>query len=263
MAFTTLLLESLDAIDPIQRNVLAALATVVYVKAVVGTCEYLVSQKILAPKLSRKCIHIAAGSWIVFWPCFDTSHWTWKLNVLVPAVYTVQLFVKGAILKNPNDPDVLTMTRTGSPEELLNGPIIFTIIMCVVGLQLYRTQLGVVLMACLGYGDGIAPLVGYYFPCGTHYPTYPFGPNDKKTLTGSLGLFVASLAGYSLLKGLILDSEREFASGADELAMMIRVAAMVAVTEGISGEYDNPCIALVVTLAYSFVVVPDEIHNDV
>jgi phytol kinase len=257
----TAFFESLDSFDPVQRNVLAALATVVYVKAVVGTCDYLVSRKLLAPKISRKCIHMAAGSWILFWPCFDTSHWTWMLNVLVPAVYTVQLFVKGAILKDPNDQDVLTMTRTGSPEELLNGPIIFTIIMTIVGLKLYRTQLGVVLMACLGYGDGIAPLVGYYFPCGTHYPTFPYGPTDKKTLTGSLGFYVASLVGYQLLKGLILDSEREFATGADELAMMMRVAAIVAVTEGISGEYDNPCIALVVTLSYSFVVVPHGIND--
>jgi len=246
---TTTFLQSLD---PVHRNVLAGLATVVYVKAVVGFCDFAVSRKILAPKISRKTIHIAAGSWILFWPLFDQDHWTWQLNVLVPAVYTVQLFVKGAILKDPNDTDVKTMTRTGSPAELLNGPIMFTILMTIVGLKLYRQQLGVVIMSCLGYGDGIAPLVGYYIPCGTYYPTFPFGPNDKKTLTGSLGFFGASVVGYQILKALILETGRDFASGEEELGMIIKVAAIVAVTEGLCGPYDNPCIALSATLAYYY-----------
>ena len=174
--------------------------------------------------------------------------------MLVPAIYTIQLFVKGAILKDPNDTDVQTMTRTGSPAELLNGPILFTILMTIVGLKLYRNQLGVVIMACLGYGDGIAPLVGYYFPCGTHYPTFPFGPNDKKTLTGSLGFFFASVFGYHVLGGLILDSERDFAVGAAELQMIATVAAVVAVVEGLCGPYDNPCIAISATLVYFYLL---------
>jgi len=242
--------EFLQSLDPLHQNILAALATVVYVKLVVGGCDFAVSRKLLSPKISRKVIHIAAGSWIIFWPVFNTDHWTWKLNVVVPAVYTVQLFVKGAILRDPNDVDVKTMTRTGSPTELLAGPMIFTILMTIVGLRLYQNQLGVVIMACLGYGDGIAPLVGYYFPYGTHYPTFPFGPNDKKTLMGSLGFFVASLVGYKALAFLIV--ERDFEAGGEEFEMMVKVAALAAVTEGLCGAYDNPAIALSATLAYKF-----------
>jgi len=243
-----------QSLDPFHQNVLAALATAVYVKVVVGCCDFGVSRQILAPKISRKCIHIAAGSLIIFWPCFNTDHWTWQLNVLVPVIYTVQLFVKGAIIKDPNDIDVKTMTRTGSPAELLNGPILMTIVMTIVGLKLFQSQLGVVIMACLGYGDGIAPLVGYYFPCGTHYPTFPFGPTDKKTLTGSMGFFVASVLGYKALNALIL--ERDFASGEEEFGMIVKVAAIAAVTEGICGPYDNPLIALSATLAYFYLAPP-------
>ena len=68
-------MDFLESLDPVHRNVVAALATVIYVKVVVGTCDFCVSNKILAPKISRKCIHIAAGSWILWWPYFDTSHW--------------------------------------------------------------------------------------------------------------------------------------------------------------------------------------------
>jgi hypothetical protein len=244
--------EFLQSLDPVHQNVLAAIATLFYVKAVVGSCEIAVSRGILAPKISRKCIHIAAANLIIFWPLFNTDHWTWKLNVLVPAVYTVTLFVKGAIIKDPNDPDVKTMTRTGSPSELLNGPIMFTIIMTYLGLEMYGSQLAVVIQSCLGFGDGIAPLVGYYFPCGTHYPTFPFGKENKKTLTGSLGFFVSSLVGYKLLNFLILDENREFASGEEEWKMIATMAAILAAVEGLCGPYDNPCIALAAGLVYSY-----------
>jgi dolichol kinase len=236
--------------NPIHQNILVALATVVYVKAVVGSCELLVSKQLLSLMISRKTIHIAAGSLIAFWPLFDTDHWTWKLNVLVPAIYAVQLFVKGAILRDPTDPDVQTMTRTGSPTELLNGPLLFAILMIYVGLELYGTQLGVVILACLTYGDGIAPLVGYYFPCGTHYLTFPFGKDDKKTLMGSLGFWGASVIGYFILKGLILEEHRDFAEGHAEFQMIATLAAVVAVVEGLCGPYDNPCIALSAILTY-------------
>ena len=234
---------------PLRRNLATAVATVVYVKVVVGLCDLLVSGGIVAPKVSRKIIHVAAGSWIIFWPLFDVDHWTWRLNVLVPAVYTVQLFVKGAILRDPNDQDVLTMTRTGSPSELLNGPIMFTIIMTVVGLKLFRTDLGVVIMACLGYGDGIAPLVGTYFPCGTHYPTFPFGPDDKKTLTGSIGFVVAAVAGYRLLTSLDLLAEDETPTDPAGFAV---IATIAAVMEGLCGAYDNPTVAVAAAVAHRY-----------
>ena len=113
-------------------------------------------------------------------------------------------------------------------------------------------------MACLGYGDGIAPLVGYYFPCGTQYPTFPFGPNDKKTLTGSLGFFVASVMGYKLLNSLILEEHRDFKED-DEWKMIATVAGIVAVAEGLCGPYDNPCIGMSAVLAYQYLLPAEEV----
>ena len=144
--------------DPMHQNMAAALATVVYVKVVIGSCDFLVSKDLLAAPISRKIIHVAAGSWILWWPFFTQEHWTWQLNILVPAVYSVQLFVKGAILRDPNDQDVKTMSRSGDPTELLFGPLFFTLVMNYVGLSCFREPLGVLIMACLGYGDGIAPV---------------------------------------------------------------------------------------------------------
>ncbi|KAG7366682.1 WD40-repeat-containing domain protein [Nitzschia inconspicua] len=227
-------LSSLFSSDPRTQNILAGLVTVVYVKVVVGLCDYAVSHGILAPRISRKCIHIAAGAWIIWWPFFHPDHWTWRLNVLVPAVYTIQLFVKGFIIQNPNDTDVQTMTRTGNPKELLNGPILFTVIMTLVGLFQFRQKMGVVIMTCLGFGDGIAPLMGYYFPFGS-YPTWPFGANDRKTLSGSMGFVVGSVAGYFLTKFVIAQDEGAMAKhdvdDDNEWEMILQIATVAAIKD--------------------------------
>ena len=235
--------------DPLHQNLLAAVATVAYVKAVVGLCDFGVSHQFLAPRISRKCVHMAAGAWILWWPLFRDDHWTWRLNVTVPAVYTVQLFVKGFFLKDPNDTDVQTMTRTGDPKELLNGPILFTVLMTLVGLTLFRQRMGVIIMSCLGFGDGVAPLMGYYFPFG-FYPTWPFGPNDRKTLSGSVGFVVASVLGYQWMSLMILGGDETGSS--EDIGTMLQVATVAAITEGISGAFDNPCVAASAALTYRY-----------
>jgi dolichol kinase len=150
--------------EPHYQNMLACLATLVYVKVVVGVCEMGVTRGWLASDLSRKIVHVAAGSWCLFWPFFTTAHWTWQLNVAIPTVYSIQLTVKGLLQQDPNDPDVKTMSRSGRPIELCQGPLLFTLVMIYCGLYQFRTDLGIYIMAALGYGDGIAPLVGKRYP---------------------------------------------------------------------------------------------------
>ena len=52
------------------------------------------------------------------------------------------------------------MSRSSAPSELLYGPLQFTIFMMYVGTQLFMTLEGAILVAALGIGDGIAPIVG-------------------------------------------------------------------------------------------------------
>lgn len=225
--------------EPLYQNLLAALAVVVYVKVVVGTCDYVVSKGWIVPSISRKIIHVAGGSWLMFWPLFTAGHWTWRLNVLVPAMYTIQLFIKGAIIQDPNDTDVKTMTRTGNPSELLQGPILFTIIMNLVGLFCFRQESAIFVMACLGFGDGIAPLVGKFFPHGK-YPTYPFRSlKDTKTLSGSLGFFVSSLIGYYVLHAASIGGV-----SSTDFTTVASIAAATTIVEGVTGGLDNPFIAM-------------------
>lgn len=223
-------------LQPLHQNILAAAATVIYAKSAIFLCEYAVSRDRLSPKVSRKIIHMVAGSWLAFWPLFSDEHPSWRLNVLVPAVYSVQLFVKGVFLKDRNDVDVKTMTRTGDPNELLFGPLYFTLTMTTIGIFCFRAKESVFIISCLGFGDGIAPLLGSYFPYGS-YPTYPFGNNDTKTLSGSLGFFGGSILSYYFLR----IASPESPVGLDSI---LQVAAICTVTEGITGKFDNIFIAL-------------------
>jgi phytol kinase len=234
----------MDLSSPLTQNILAAIVTVVYVKTVIGFCDLAVDRKWIPSKVSRKVVHVCAGSWIVFWPLFSQEHWTWRLNILVPATYSVQLFVKGFIIQDSNDIDVKTLSRSGKPIELCYGPLLFTIIMNICGLELFMKPEGIYVMACLGFGDGIAPLAG---GIGA-YPTFPFGPKDKKTLSGSFGFFVSSIVGMILLKTIILGKGVE-----NDWPSMMRMAFAGTVAEAASGAMDNPFIAsaVYVTAKYS------------
>jgi phytol kinase len=233
--------------DPRTQNLVAGAATVVYVLAVIAGCDWAVSRNVISSKVSRKIVHIMAGSWILFWPYFSTEHWTWRLNILVPFSKTLELAVKGLILRDPDDPDVRTLTRTGNPTELLFGPIYFTITMCWAGLYLFRQELALLIFACLGFGDGVAPLLGRYFPMGS-YPTFPFGAKDRKTLSGSFGFAVASLLGYAIFASSGIVVEDTSSSGKNEIdwSRVMSVVAMATVTEGISGQFDNILIPLLI-----------------
>jgi phytol kinase len=183
------------------------------------------------------------GKLVSLWPYFTTVHWTWQLNVAVPTVYSIQLTVKGLLVQDPNDPDVKTMSRSGRPIELCQGPLLFTLVMIYCGLYQFRTDLGVYIMAALGYGDGIAPLIGKRFPY-IYYPTW--GPRQVKTISGSIAMCMATIVGVFVLQAGILGDVDTTITFTRTLA----VALAATVAEGIAGKWDNPVIALAVIACY-------------
>lgn len=225
--------------DPIYQNIAVCLVTLVYIKGVVHACDAAVSARVLPSDISRKIVHCAASAWCLFWPFFNENHWTWQLNVVIPAVYSVQLFVKGTIIQDRNDPDVRSMSRSGRPIELCEGPLLFALVLLYTGLYQFKTTTGVYIMAALGFGDGIAPLVGKRFPVG-YYRTFGqgqwFGQRQYKTVSGSIGMFLATLMGV-----------RIFHTGIGVPAMLhtteiIHMAMVATVAEAVAGKWDNPLI---------------------
>lgn len=42
----------------------------------------------------QRLLHVALSSCLMFWPLFDPTDWSWRLNVLVPAVLATRLLFK-------------------------------------------------------------------------------------------------------------------------------------------------------------------------
>jgi len=66
----------------------------------------------------------------------------------------------------------------------------------------------------------------------------PFDEKSKKSLTGSLGFFLASTFGYQVLKNCCRGEP-------SSMAVFLPIAAMCTITEGISGVYDNIAVAVI------------------
>jgi dolichol kinase len=98
-------------------------------------------------------------------------------------------------------------------------------------------------MAAVGFGDGLAPIIGTYLPWGYYnYSIFDSSGNDVKTLSGSLGVFVGTILGIFLIR-YVTGVPEELHAG-----IVIGVALVATVAEGVSGKWDNPVIAFSVLI---------------
>ena len=196
----------------------------------------------LKPSDSRKVVHVAAGSWLLFWNLFDESHWTWMLNIFVPAAFTFTLTLKGAIIQDKNDPDVRTMSRTGEPYELLLGPLFFTIVMDVVGIYFFRTKVG-------GADDGRARRGRRRRADRRRARSHKYTALGRpKTLEGSAACFAGCMAGAVVFLHILGLPPVTLAENAT-------LAAIATLVEAVSPpDVDNFLMPLAVCLAYPRVV---------
>lgn len=223
--------------EPLYQNLLAVVLMTAYIQTVVAVCDWAVRQTYLSLLLSRKMVHMAAACICLWWTLFHEEHWTWRLNVAVPALYAAQLLVKGLIVADPNDSDVKTMSRTGRPIELCQGPLLFVMVLIYTGLYQFKTDVGVYMIAAMGFGDGLAPLVGTYLPFGY----YKIG-GGIKTLSGSAGVFVGTIIGIVYLSAGVGVPATLYAD------RVLGVALVATLAEAVTGKWDNPAIAASVWL---------------
>ncbi len=146
----------------------------------------------LPQDISRKIVHMWAGGLVIFW-FFYTTPWGKYIFMITPAIW-VLLLVFTALTKDKNDPTVKSMTRTGNPKELLLGVMFFPLMLIILTFLGYRSFAGVAAIASVGFGDGIAPVVGKYY--GKHH--YQLLGREK-SLEGSTGVFLATLVASALL----------------------------------------------------------------
>ncbi len=168
--------------SPLIQNILVTMIGIVYVFSVVGIMDFAV-KKGFSQDISRKVVHIAAGSWLIFWPLYDQSEWSKYLNITPAFIWTILLLIKG-LSASPEDKAVKTMTRTGDRSELLKGPLYFTLIMNIMGTFYFYSPVALTSMGFLGWGDGLAPVFGKKF--GNH----KYKILVEKSVEGSIAFFI-------------------------------------------------------------------------
>ncbi len=221
--------------EPALNNIVIASISVIYVFAVVALMDLLV-KKGLPQDISRKIVHICAGSWLLFWFLFDDTHWTKYLNIAPAFVWTVLLLIKG-LTASPEDNAVKTMTRTGDRKELLRGPLYFTLVMNVMGTVFFYNPAAAISMGILGWGDGLAPLFG------KKYGRIKYNFVTEKSYVGSLAFLIFGIIG-AVINSVIL-------FGRAEMIPLITIAFIAAVVEALSPkDLDNILIPSVCILIY-------------
>ncbi|MHA1169164.1 MAG: diacylglycerol/polyprenol kinase family protein [Candidatus Hodarchaeales archaeon] len=254
----------LPGLPLIWNFIVCVIGSMIYIQGIIILMGKLVDSGKLSSDLSRKVIHIAAGSILWTWLFIDTTDgWSWLFNIAVPFLFFLTFLVKG-FKADAEDKDVKTMTRTGDPKELLRGPLYFTIVMIIAGTIFYGTYAGMLMLAIVGWGDGIAPYIGKRF--GKHtYKTL----GREKTIEGSIGVFMFSVIGalvFFVLLGILGGTGTANPLLADPgiemmMIMMIIVilAIVVTVVEALSpADIDNlliPAFTLI-TLYIIDIVVP-------
>ncbi|KAB8318165.1 phosphatidate cytidylyltransferase [Tolypothrix campylonemoides VB511288] len=227
-------------ISPFIGNLIATALTFVYVFGLVALLNLCVKNFGLPQELSRKITHIGAGSLIGFLPLYSDLHWSKYLNVTIFVVWIVLLVQKGLFAK-PDDEAVNIMTRTGDRRELLKGPLYFVIVATICGTLLYKSFPGIVAMASLGWGDGVAPIIGSY------YGRLKYKVLSNKSVEGSFSMFVFAFTASVFFVWLIIPSQLN-------IIRILLLAFIATVVEGCSPkEVDNILIPTAVIVAATFV----------
>ena len=222
--------------SPFVGNLVATALTFVYVFGLVALLNLCVTRFGMPQDLSRKITHIGAGSLIGFLPLYSDLDWSKYLNVTIFVVWIALLIYKG-LFASPEDEAVKTMTRTGDRRELLKGPLYFVIVATICGTLFYKSFPGIVAMATLGWGDGVAPIVG------SKYGRLKYKIFSDKSFEGSLSMFIFAFAASLFFVWLVLPS---FVN----ISRILLLAFVATLVEGCSPkEVDNILIPVAVIVA--------------
>ena len=234
----TTLASTLFSLSVPWHNALMTLLTFIYVFSVPPLMDYMVTNHGLPRDISRKITHICACSVIAFLPLFQDGDWSRYLNITVFAVWTILLVQKGLFAAD-DDQAVKTMTRTGDKHELLKGPLSFVIVAMICGTLYYKQFPGVLAMAALGWGDGLAPIIG------TRFGKMKYNVFSPKSVEGSLAFLAGSVFAGLFFVWLIVP-------GSFDPGRIIMIAVIATIVEGLSPrEVDNILIpATVIGLSY-------------
>jgi len=232
-----------ENLSPLSKNILSSVAMALYFKFVIEmTCFIRLkwADRDGPTGLARNFLHICFSFLVLFWPYFDTSDgWSWKLSAIVPAVMFSRLVYKSILVRDAYDADVQNMSISGSPTDLLLGPLLLAGVFVWLTLYQFMTEKAAII-AAMSFGDGCAPIFGSLY--GRHFYSTPV--SRVKTVEGSVvGVFLGTVtACYFNLYAMGLPLL--------PLRMILAYGGIAAVAEGTApGNLDNLVAPLVLHLS--------------
>lgn len=173
---------------------LATLLTFIIALIWIRSIDLIASKNIISSKMSRKIIHIGTGPiFILCWLLFPESAASRFLAALVPLMITAQFALIGSgIIKDQSSIDA--MSRSGDRREILRGPLFYGVVFVLITIIFWKNSpIGIVALMTLCGGDGLADIVGSTFPKN------PLPWSKKKSVLGSVGMFLGSVFSSFLL----------------------------------------------------------------
>lgn len=161
-------------------------------------CVGLMANKsMITPVIGRKLLHMTCGpGFLLAWPFFSNLASAQWVAAAVPVLSIMRLF--RASFGVPSVSGLVRATsRSGSPKEVLGGPLYYTVTLLLATIFSFRSPIAAVAVSMMAVGDGIADVFGRRFG----KTKWPFLKN--KSVEGSaafvVGGFAASLGMISQL----------------------------------------------------------------
>mmetsp|Transcript_13532 Transcript_13532/g.54251 ORF Transcript_13532/g.54251 Transcript_13532/m.54251 type:complete len:279 (-) Transcript_13532:154-990(-) len=161
--------------------------------AFLGVLIRLSSKMTLNKSISRKLVHLTCGPvFLLSSTAFSTSSVARYFAAGVPLFFIFRIAL--ASMKSA-DPLATTISRSGSRDEVLKGPLIYVIVLLILTLFFWRTPEFVVAVTQMSFGDGFAELIGRKY--GENSGKWFF--NERKSYAGSVGFAITAFMGSSAL----------------------------------------------------------------
>ncbi|KAL6771176.1 KATL5 [Auxenochlorella protothecoides x Auxenochlorella symbiontica] len=237
-----------DAISPSSptRDLLAAAFAITGSKLIVQIFDRLEAAAIIDRNLSRKLVHTLAGPlFLVSWPLFASNPESKLIAAAVPFLNVIRLTLVGTGLVR-DERVVAAMSRTGDKSELLRGPLFYVLVLFAVTLACWRNSpIGLVVIAVLCGGDGLADIFGRRFGGGARLPW-----NQAKSWAGSAAMLggslmvAASLISFYHLLGLVPHSLQDSLGPVAIIAAVSTGVESLPISQRLDDNLSVPAVAL-------------------
>ncbi|KAL3773254.1 hypothetical protein ACHAW5_002418 [Stephanodiscus triporus] len=189
------------------------------------------------PRDSRKVIHtLSAPLFIVLWPLFSDAYGARAFASVVPALNALRLYLAGTGGGDDGDRSssseselARAISRSGDARESLGGPFIYVMVLLFSTLFFWRdSPVGVVSLATMACGDGLADLVGRRLGSSNRWFF-----NRSKSMAGSAAFVAGSfVASFGLISWLTRTGAMD-ALGLSSFELAGRLLAIAVVCAGV------------------------------